>query len=282
MVGIEKEYWKKKDVRDIGKSDIIDFKRDCEGKFTWKEKTLKNQMDHFKVFMNYLRGDLELIGSVPQFPEIDVPIPQIPWLQCDDQISLYNLVADQDKPIIGFLMLHGCRPGEARAMKCNDVNLEMESITCHATFSKNVYCERRKGRKSRPYVIAIHPEIMGYVAEKVRTSLPEAFLFTNPRTGGYYSQEAIFRVWENVRTAAGISGITLYGASRHSFVSQLINLNISSSKVSQLTGHSSPRMIDQKYAHHDLDSLRTDLALMSLKKRETVTRLSLRKKGDEK
>ena len=281
MVRIAREFFKKQDVREIRKLSIIDFQKDCQESFSWKEKTLKNNLDVFKVFMNYLKNDLEIIVKVPKFPEIDVPIPPIRWIRSEDQVKLYEVVREGDRPIIGFLMLHGCRPGEARAIRCKDVSLDTQSITCHATFSKNVYRERRKGRKSKPYIIVIHPEMWALIEDRVKTAHPEAFLFANPRTGTFYSMQAIQGLWDNVRAAAKITGLRLYDASRHSFASQLANQNVPTHKISWLLGHSTTKM-SEKYTHRDLESLRTDVSKMSLKKGQTVTRLSPRDKGDGK
>jgi integrase len=231
MIRIAKDFFKKTDMREIRKVNIIDFQKDCRERFSWSEKTLKNNMDLFKVFLNWLKNDLEIIARVPQFPDIDVPTPSIRWIHSEDQVKLYELVADEDKPIVGFLMLHGCRPGEARAIKCKDVDLETQSINIRATFSKNAYRERRKGKRSKPYVIAIHPDMWPLIEERVKTSLPEVFLFLNPRTGTSYSQEAILRVWDNVRKDANITGLTLYQSSRHSFASALANANVPTHKI---------------------------------------------------
>jgi integrase len=280
IISIARDFFKKTDVREIRKVNIIDYQKHCQESFHWKEKTLKNYMDLFKVFMNWLKNDLEIISKVPQFPNIDITTFSIKWIHSEDQIKLYEFVVDDDKPIIGFLMLHGCRPGEARAIKCKDVDLETQSINIWATFSKNTYCERRKGRKAKPYVIAIHPEMWTFIEERVKTSHPEAFLFCNPRTGTFYSQEAILRVWENVRKKSNITGLRLYDAARHSFASQLANANVPTHKISWLLGHSTNKM-SERYTHSDLESLRADVSRMSLKKKGTVSRLSP-KKTDEK
>jgi integrase len=281
MIGIARDFFKKTDVREIRKINIIDFQKHCRETFSWKEKTLKHSMDLFKVFLNWLKNDLEIITKVPQFPDIDVPTPSIKWVNSEDQVKLYELVADEDKPIVGFLMLQGCRPGEARAIKCKDVDLETKSVNVRATFSKNTYRDRRKGRKAKPYVIAIHSEMWPFIEARVKASHPEAFLFRNPRTGTFYSQEAISRVWENVRKKGNITGLRLYDATRHSFASQLANANVPTHKISWLLGHSTTKMSEQ-YTHLDLESLRTDVSRMSLEKKGTVTKLSPRKKGDEK
>lgn len=46
------------------------------------------------------------------------------WVHAKDQTELFKKVCDDDKPIVGFLMLHGCRPGEACALKCEDIDVE--------------------------------------------------------------------------------------------------------------------------------------------------------------
>jgi integrase len=81
-------------------------------------------MDVFKAFLNYLKNDLEIISVVPKFPDIDIQEKPLKWLFQKDQISLFESLPDKHKPIIAFLMLHGCRPSEARALKCKDVDLQ--------------------------------------------------------------------------------------------------------------------------------------------------------------
>jgi len=280
MVRIIKEFFRKTDVREIRKVNVIDFQKHCVEKYSWKEKTLKNTMDLLKVFMNYLKNDLEIIDKVPQFPIIDVPEPSVKWVHSSDQVTLYGFVPEEDKPIIAFLMLHGCRPGEARAIKCRDVSLEMQSINIHATFSRNIYMERRKGKKSKPYVMAIHPEMIEYVVGRVRGSHPEAFLFINPKNGQAYSENKIKRVWQQVKARGNITGLRLYDASRHSVASQLVNSGVSLFQVSKILGHSSTKMTE-KYSHADLDSLKVQLSKLSLRKATTVTRLSPAQKADK-
>jgi site-specific recombinase XerD len=122
----------------------------------------------------------------------------------------------------------------------------------------------------------------GYIEDRVRNSLPEAFLFINSTTGKCYSEKKLRKVWKQVRGKAGISsGLRLYDASRHSFASQLINSGVSLFTVSKLLGHSSTKMTE-RYSHANLDSLRTVLSNISLQKKETVSRLSLAKPDGDK
>ncbi len=281
MVGIAKGHFGNRDVRDLRKLDVIDYKDYLEKTFQWKPKTLKNVLDVFKAFLRYVRNDLEMITTVPSFPVVDVPDAVFRWIGQGDQVSLFEHVPDQHKPLIAFLMLHGCRPGEARALKCKNVDLAHDCITIAATFSGGVYCERRKGRGARVLVIPIHPEIRDYLADRARNSHPEAFVFINPVTGTPYTEHKLLEVWDKVRIAAGVSReLRLYDASRHSFASQLVNSGVSLFKVSKLLGHSSTKMTE-KYSHANIESMRTELTRLSLKK-TFVTKLSPTKKDGEK
>jgi site-specific recombinase XerD len=125
--------------------------------------------------------------------------------------------------------------------------------------------------------------MLDYLIERVQNSHPEAFVFFNQNTGRPYTEHKLLEVWDKVRTEAKVSKeLRLYDASRHSFASQLVNSGVSLFTVSKLLGHSSTKMTE-KYSHANLDSMRTELAKLSLKKSETVSITSLQKKdGNEK
>lgn len=280
IVCVAKNFFTTQDVREIRKLDIINFVNDCREKFSWRSKTLKNHLDVFKTFMTYLKDDLEVIDRKPSFPPIEVEDPPVRWVQAKDQAKLFDQVRDEDKPIVGFLMLHGCRPGEARALKCQDIDLENQSITIHATFSAEQYREKRKGKRSRALVIPIHPEAIGYLTHRKRNALPEAFVFVNPRTGRAYTESSLTRLWQGVRKALCIGKeLRLYDASRHSYASQLVNSGASLFVVGRLLGHTSTKTTEKHYAHADLNALRVEINKVSLK---TVSDMALARKRSTK
>jgi len=280
---VAKEYFKKKDIRELRKLDIINYKNYLIENYYSEQpkqgKTLKNVMDHFKTFLTYCLREYEILDKVPPFPVIETQEYLFKWVDQEDQIKIYEHVDDEDKPFVAFLMLHGCRPGEARALKCKDVSLKQGIITISATFSNEVYKERRKGKKAKAVMVPIHPEMQAYIRDRVKKNLPEAFLFT--KRGAHYSETHIFRLWENVRKKAKLdSRIRLYDVTRHSFASQLVNSGSSIFKISRLMGHSSVKTTEKFYAHQSIASLKTDIEKMSLKKSSTVPRLSPDRKQD--
>jgi integrase len=272
IVGVIKSHYGAMDVRALRKIHIINFKEHLEKDFKLSGKSRKNILDLFKTLLNYCRNDIEIISSVPVFPEVEVTPFNFKWLAQEDQIALFVLVPDEDKPILAFLMLHGCRPSEVRALKVKDVDVRMKTVTISATFSSRTYRERRKGKKSKAFTIPIHPELQAYVMDRVKNNLPEAFLFVNPRTGLHYSLDTLDRIWAAVRRKAKLDkGLRLYDATRHSFASNLSNGGVSIYKVSRLLGHSSIKMTE-KYAHSEAENLRADIQRLSLNCQQTVSK----------
>ena len=271
MINIAKDYFKTTDIRDLQrKIYIINFKEYLEKTFSLGGKSIKNILDLFKTFLNYCRNDIEVITIVPAFPEVDLTPFNCQWVLEEEKIKLFALVPDEHKPIFAFLMLQGCRPSEVRALKVKNVNLERQQVTIMATFSSRTYREKRKGRRSKAATIPIHSELQGYVTERVKNNLPEAFLFVNRRTGRYYSLDTLDRIWSKVREKANLDkGVRLYDASRHSVVSTLCKNGTSSYKASKLIGVGT-KMIEERYAHSMAEDLRPDLEKLSLHRQQTV------------
>ena len=241
MVVLAKNYFNTTDIRDM-KLDIINYRDHLQNKNGLGNKSIKNYLDHFKTFLNYCKDDIEILDRLPVIPEIETPAHIFRWLSQDDQVKLFEFVNDEDKPLIGFLMLHGCRPSEGRALKVKDVDIKAQTITISSTFSGHVYREKRKGRGARPVTIPIHPELFDVSRARVTGNLPEAFLFVNGK-GRYYSESKLKRIWDTVREKAGIDkSLRLYDATRHSYASQLANSGTSIFKISRLLGHSSIKM----------------------------------------
>lgn len=248
MVSLMRDFFGARDVREIRKVDVLNFEAQVRER-GYSAKSVKNVVDLCKTFFRYLHRDLEIIDSVPAFPTIEVPEPAHRWLGPADQAKLYDLLPDRHRPIFAFLFLQGVRPGEARALRCKDVDLAAGAISIRATFSAHEYLERRKGRGAKAAVLPLHREVRDYVEERVKNNLPEAYVFSNPDTGRYYAETTLKRIWNRVRAAAGLPAtFRLYDATRHSVGSQLANAGVSLWSISKILGHSSAKTTE-RYAH---------------------------------
>jgi len=265
-VGIAKDYFGSKDVRDLRKLDVSNYQSYVRKNNGFGNKTLKNCLDIFKTFLRYVKDDLELINIIPSFPEISIPEPKTTWLKPETQKVIFSHVPDTDKPIIAFLMLSGCRTGEARALKVRDVDIENKLITISATFSGSVYRQKRKGQGAKKLTIPIHHEIFEFIKDRVENNLPEAFVFVSD-TGRHYSAGKFYRMWDTVRGKAGLDkSVRVHDAARHSFATQLINSNVSHHSVKELLGHSNIKTTE-RYLHPDLSKLSVDISNVSLDKK---------------
>ena len=262
-IKLAKEFFGITDVREIRKTHLVNYSEWLEGKGL-SPKTVKNYLDTFRAFMNYLKNNLEIISEVPNFPSINIPQPLFKWLSNEDQTKIFNAIPDEDKPIFAFLFLSGCRPSEARALKVKDVDLQNGIITVHRTFSGKEERMKRKGKRSHAVVIPIHPEIRSMLEKEIMGKHPETYVFLNPRTHRFYSQNTLVKRWNVIRRKLNIdSSVRLYDATRHSFASNLINQKVPIAEISRLLGHTNTKTTE-RYAHVDIQSLKKDIKKVSI------------------
>lgn len=263
IVNIAKEFFKNKDVRDIRRIHLVEYIDYLRNKPVGK-KTIFNYLSIFRTFMTWSMNDLGIIPSIPNFPKIEKQESQINWISSEEQVKLLNLAKEKDKPILMFLMLSGIRPGEARALKVGDVDLDRQNIHVYATFSGEVYRTARKGRGAKGYYIPIHPEMIPYITERVKSSTPAAWLFPANSKGKAYSSSNLQYLWMGIIRKSGITyRLRLYDATRHSVVSGLLSKGESIYTVSKLVGHSNIKTT-MNYAHADLDSMRRSISKITL------------------
>lgn len=260
------------DVRDIRTSDIEKFYHSLKN---ISPKSRYNIVGILKSFVNYLYR-LEYIKHKPVFPQITLPEPSWKWLSEEQQALIFSHIPEKDKPIFIFMALHGSRPGEARGLKVLDINFNQQSITIQRAFSLNILRNTTKNKRIR--VIPIHPDFIEILSQCSRDKLPEAFVFTNPRTGKSYADTTLREIWYVATKKAGIK-ITLYEGVRHSFASQRVSNSISLYLVSKCLGHSDLR-VTQRYAQVSLEALRVAVEnksrakIIPLQQSKTVTRPS--------
>jgi integrase len=252
-----------KDIREIRKSDLIDFHQTL---FNLSPKTQKNHLDIIKTFLRWIMDDREMIAKVPAFPHIEKTVNIPRWISREDQGRILDLVPGEDRPIIEFCMTYGVRPGEARALRVQDIDWGNQTILIRSTFSGSVIREKRKGRGSPPLSLPIMPQVASYLEIRLKEAVGAACVFPNPRTGQPYQEGAIRRLWERIRGLAGIDRrLRLYDATRHSLASQLKQAGVSIDRIKDILGHTDIRTT-LKYAHMDLSSKREDLEKLAVNK----------------
>lgn len=144
------------------------------------------------------------------------------------------------RPIVDFIRLTGCRPGEAAMLERRHVDLPNKQIRFAIGEDKT----SKKTRKRR--VIYITP-----AAEKIiRDALASndgGPLFRNS-IGNPWSRESLGRVVRTARDRAGVSAATVPYALRHNWATTALESGVPTADVAQLMGNS-PEIVARVYSH---------------------------------
>ncbi len=240
-------FFKGMDVRDIRTFHIQQFYEQLPS--TKSLKYLKNILCGLKHFLNTLHR-FEYIAQKPIFPVIQVNQVTPKWIDYETQLKALESIPFEDRPIFAFLMFQGVRPGEACALKVKDLNFKERYVLISRTFSYGKLRERVKSKVSRPRLI--NPALLSMLTDLCKDKFPENFVFINPRTRTFYSDEALFRIWDKVRKQLNID-ITLYEGTRHSLASIAVCNGASLNAIKDVLGHTDIRTT-LKYAHSNLES----------------------------
>lgn len=226
MRGYIKNYWipffDKKAIRDLREADLEDF-------LAWipshlSSKTLSNILGALhKVFADaYRRRD---ILRLPDIPRVQVGEPVTRWLTIDQQERVLKYVAEPYRTFFLFLMKQGCRPGEARALRWENVDLREEVVIVRAAFDQQYYRPYTKERDVR--YLPLHADV-SMSLRKLPRSL-SGFVFTN-RRGNPLSSCRVYGHWRRAAERAGVKA-NCYEGTRHSLASQAINAGVNFLKI---------------------------------------------------
>ncbi len=199
-----------------------------------------------KIFNDALAR--EDIARIPAWEKITVPEARTTYIEEDVQEKLLAEITNPvTRAFFRFCMLHGCRPGEARALRWKDI--EGGYVTIAAAMDQNEYRPYTKTKRIR--VLPLHPESVAEFATLPR-AIHNDYVFTVK--GKPLRKEYVNLTWRRAATRAGIT-VSCYEGTRHSFVSQLLNAGFSEALVREAVGHTSPKTID-RYKHIKAESLR--------------------------
>ena len=234
-------------IRDIREAHLEDFK----AQLPWhlSSKTIYNIMGVLRKLFQDAHRRKDILVSL-RFPRIPLTEPVTHFLWPDEQEAVLAQVKDQVYRIFYlFLMKQGCRPGEARALRWENVDLKNNLVTIAASFDRGHYRPFTKEREVR--YLPLHLQVKEALLKMPRHI--SGYVFTN-RFGRVLSSRRVEEIWRKAAAAAGVKA-TCYEGTRHSFASQAINRGVSQRKVGDFMGHRREEST-RRYAKMKADSLR--------------------------
>jgi len=239
-------FFQHKNIRDITAGMLEDFRNQLPPRLA--PKTVANLLGIVhKIMADALRR--QDIPMIPEFPRVEVPEPQIKWITQEQQQAILDKISCPiRKTFYLFLMKTGCRPGEARALRWEDINWKQEIVTIHAAMDLETYRPYTKERDVR--IIPLHPTLITSVK-----SLPRAisgYVFT--LAGQPLGRKLVWETWRKAARKAGID-IGCYQGTKHSLGCQLLNSGVMEEILQALFGHKD-RQSTKRYAKLVSDSLK--------------------------
>ncbi|MFH1113707.1 MAG: tyrosine-type recombinase/integrase [Pseudomonadota bacterium] len=244
-------YFQDMSIREIRGKHIKTFYLKLE----YSPKTLWNIMSALhKLFQDAC--DEEVIEAVPKFPlefkASSLPEPQWKWASEEVQEEIFKHLSGDAYFMILFMACHATRPGEARALQHQDIDLENDVVTIQRAFSDSDLRPFTKAKRIRH--IPLDPTWKTLYLERPRHIDPGGFVFTG-RNGEPHGRNWARLQWDAAREAAGVAHITLYQGTRHSLASQAGNRGVPIQIISKFLGHSTLEQT-KRYTHLAVTPLR--------------------------
>jgi len=229
-------FFGKRDIRTIDDAILKDFFNTLPVKEDAKESYKNNIMAGFKAFLNSFK--IIRIKCL-EFPSIDVPKRVRKWLSREQQNTVLEFIKPHDRPIYQFMMLHGTRICEARALMEDCVIFDRGIIQIKRSFNLEKLIEIPKTNREREIPIAndFLPVLKSLLKTKGKvTEIGNRFVFKNSK-GRHYGDQRVRNIWNNSMAKTNIPHVSLNCAARHSAASQWHNAGADMRIIQELLGH---------------------------------------------
>lgn len=143
--------------------------------------------------------------------------------------KLFDAANPRERQLLVFLSLTGCRPGEARQLRWDQVDWQRQMIVMQE--------HKTRRQTGRGRVVILTPAVIELLQGIKRGRSPHVFL---SRLGSAYSPDGMTVMLRRLSKRAGVTGVTLYGL-RHRFGTRAITRGVDIKTLAVLMGHSTDR-----------------------------------------
>jgi len=248
-------YWRGKNIKDIGYPELEDFLFQLPEKLAGKTKY--NIMASLHAFWMWLKKRRVLrLDQIPEFPEVKFELGWRKIVGKDDQLQILDEVRRLAEPVnfkiwVGVKWLAtyiSIRPKEMLSIKEGYFNLDLGIV-----FIRN---PKEKKAKAVPLL----PEDIEIVKSLPKAILPRLYFFRHGpglqgvKAGEPFGPRLFYKYWKRACKNLGIEGVDLYGGTKHSSATAL-RLHRSPEEIKRATMHSTNKAFD-RYFQISLDDLR--------------------------
>jgi integrase len=265
-------FFERRNIRDLREAHIEDFRDNLPDHLS--HKTIFNIMGVLrKIFRDaFRRKDILLL---PEFPKIPKGEPITRWISEEEQEAILAQMKDPvRRAFYFFLIKQGCRPGEARALRWENLDLKNGIVTICAGFDRENFKPYTKERDVRS--LPLHPLVKEALQAIPRNIAGWVFTFR----GQPITQWMASAYWRRAAKKAGVN-ISCYEGTRHSLASQAINQGCPEGIIGKMLGHKCGAST-KRYAKLLTETLKEVWRVQKPVSEPTVSKLSLRSKARSK
>ena len=222
-----------------------------------------------------LKSILKYVASSRKIDLIEIATPkytakQIRVLSKEEQQRFIGyLSADLDSPKFGvlFALMTGLRLGEVCALRVKDISLKEKTVTVRETMQriKNLDNDGRKTKivftkpKSSTSARVVPLTNMAYelCKERLRKYAMNAFLLTGSETKTIEPRVMQYHI-KKYSAACGIEDMHFH-VLRHTFATRCVEVGFEIKSLSEVLGHSTPRITLERYVHSSLEFKRQNM-----------------------
>lgn len=222
-------YFQRANIRDIRDGHIKDFMNQLPEHLS--AKTVANIMGALHKLMAEAKNRKD-ISVMPKFPRIPKRAPDTKWLTWEEQQTILSHCREPYRTLFLLCMKHGCRLGEARALKWDCVGLKGKGlITIKAGMDLGTWKSFTKEGDVRK--LPLNSQVKAALLALPRSLT--GFVFIN-QEGRALSDTRVRTAWMQAAEKAGVK-INAYQGTRHSFCTQKLLAGYSERMVMEASGH---------------------------------------------
>lgn len=247
-------------VKEIQYAEIEDFLLSIQ---RISEKTRSNIRANLHAFFSWLvKRRVIRLDQLPEFPNVPYELRWRKTVGKDIQQSILERVktlsAKNPRIWLGakFLSTYiSLRPGDLRNILEEDIDLERQMIIIRS---------HKTSKFTGPKLIPLLEEDVEIIRALTK-GFPKMPFFRRERGGGgrhagtAFGKHLVYDYWKRACDELGITGVDLYGGTRHSSM-QALRKHISPESIKRLSMHTTNKALD-RYIEIQLDELRDGYAL---------------------
>lgn len=267
-------YFKDIYLKDLSSIDIARFSDYLLNQKMLSPKSVKDILVLFKAIVKYaskkepLLNNIEFVYPKQENKEIAV----LSLYEQDVFISYLKKEMDSCKFGILFALMTGVRLGELCALKWKHISLDEKTVTINSTMQRlknndsssfektKIYISEPKSNSSIRTVPLTSNLIKLCIQQKVDCC--EAYLLTG-KSNQYLEPRTLQNKLKKYAYEAGLNDIHFH-ILRHTFATRCIEVGFDIKSLSEILGHSDPKVTLQRYVHSSMDFKRENMDKLNI------------------